>query len=139
MTTFVGMQGSYAEALKELLELDFDAAEAYKTAIAKIDDENYKSKLEEFLKDHERHINELTKILNNHNEEAPTGPSIKQYLTKGKVFVADIIKGDLAILAAMLDNEKDTRDAYKTVAARDDHWEDAKDFIKSGVEDEERH
>lgn len=139
MATLVGLQGNYAEALKELLELDYDAAEAYRAAIARVDDASYKMKLEEFLKDHERHIEELTKLLKNHNEEVPDGPSLKQYLTKGKIYLADTIGDDKTILNAMITNEDDTNSAYERMSAREDHWEDAKDIIKRGFEDEKRH
>ncbi|KJV81801.1 hypothetical protein RHORCCE3_0998 [Rickettsia hoogstraalii str. RCCE3] len=36
MTTLVGIQNNFADAIKELIELDYDAIEAYKTAINRI-------------------------------------------------------------------------------------------------------
>lgn len=138
MATLVGTQKDFASALRELIELDYDAIEAYKTAINRLESTQYKVKLQEFQKDHETHVEELSKILNKHNGDVPTGPSNKQWLTKGKVVLANII-GDEAILAAMKTNEEDTNAAYENMAKRDDQWEDVKGIIQKGLGDERRH
>ena len=139
MTTLVGTQGDFATAVKELIELDFDAVEAYETAINRLDNQTYIEKLTEFKDNHQRHIKELSELLRRHDEEAPTGPSLaKQWLTKGKVVLANLI-GDDAILGAMNSNETDTNTAYERMHARDDQWDDAVDIIRRGLEDEKRH
>lgn len=107
MTTLVGIQNNFVDAIKELVELDYDAIEAYEAAINRITDENYKTQLQRFKEDHERHVKELNELLSKHKEEEITGPSSKQWLTKGKVVLATQI-GDRAILHAMLSNEEDT-------------------------------
>ena len=63
MVTIVGMQGDFASALKDLVELDYDAVEAYEAAINRLDDEEYKDVLKTFKEDHERHISELSDVL----------------------------------------------------------------------------
>jgi len=94
--------------------------------------------MREFKEDHERHIEDLAAMLRKHFEEVPTGPDGKQWLTKGKVFLASAV-GDKAILMAMNDNETDTNTAYTRTFERDDIWEDAKEAIRKGKEDEKRH
>ena len=42
MTTMVGTQKSFIEAVKELIELNYDALEAYEVAIDNIEDSEYK-------------------------------------------------------------------------------------------------
>ncbi|HJD65028.1 MAG TPA: PA2169 family four-helix-bundle protein [Rickettsia endosymbiont of Diachasma alloeum] len=97
MTTLVGIQNNFVDAIKELVELDYDAIEAYEAAINRITDENYKTQLQRFKEDHERHVKELNELLLQHKEEKVTGPSSKQWLTKGKVVLATQIS-DKAIL-----------------------------------------
>ena len=139
MVTLVGTQDSFARVIKELIELDYDAVEAYEAAINRLNSEDYKKQLSIFMEDHKRHIKELSELLTKHKEEPPQGPSnLKQWLAKGKVVIANII-GDATILAAMISNEEDTNTAYERVNAREDKWEDAQEIIKRGLEDERRH
>ncbi len=139
MTTFVGTQTNFIDAVKDLIELDYDAVEAYEAPINRLDSDEYKAKLKEFMHDHKRHIEELGDLVEKHGETPPAGPSMgKQWITKGKVVLANLI-GDDMIIKAMLDNEKDTNTAYEKMHGRDDRWDDAKDIIKRGLEDEKRH
>lgn len=139
MATLVGTQASFTDALKELIELDYDASEAYAAAINRLTKEEYKNTLTSFMEDHKRHIQELSSLLAQHNEEYPKGPStLKQWLTKGKVVIADLA-GDDAIISAMVSNEEDTNTAYETLNARDDKWQDAEDILQRGLADERRH
>jgi len=138
MVTKVGTQSDFAAALKDLLELDYDAIEAYEAAINRLEDAEYKSKLTGFKEDHQRHTREITALLQAHGEEAPTGPSSKQWLTKGKVVLAQIV-GDGGILAAMQTNEVDTNTAYQRMNEHEHKWLDATDLLSRGLKDEKRH
>jgi ferritin-like metal-binding protein YciE len=138
MVTKVGMQDEYADALKDLLELECDALEAYEAAIKRLEDENYKQKMLEFSQDHKRHIKEISEVLNAHNITYTPGPSAKQWLTKGKVILANLM-GDKKILDAMLSNEVDTNAAYERMQARVDIWDGSRSIIIRGLVDEKRH
>lgn len=138
MVTLVGRQCDFSEAMKALLELDFDAIEAYTDAIDRIKSESYKIKLAEFKQDHERHIQELSYLLQNHQVEVPQGPDMKQWLTKGKVILANLID-DKAILAAMRSNEMDTNNAYTTILEHSGMWQDASSVLIRGLADEIKH
>lgn len=138
MTTFVGTQNQFIDAMKSLIELDYDAVEAYEAAINRLENSVYRDKLREFKEDHERHIRDLSALLRKHKETPPTGPSIKRVLTKGKVVIANIA-GDKAILKAMLDNEEDTNKAYQAMVDREDQWEDSKAVLIQGLQDEKKH
>lgn len=138
MVTKVGLQDDLFAAVVDLIELDYDAVEAYEAAIDRVDNETYRSKLESFKGDHERHIQELTAFLAKHNRQAPKGPSAKQWLTKGKVVLANLV-GDETILRAMRSNEIDTNSAYEHMCARDDILDDLQDILRRGFEDEKRH
>jgi len=140
MVTLVGTQSDFAAAIKDLIELDYDAIEAYEAAINRLDNKDYKAKLSEFKKDHQRHTQELSELLGEHHvTNIPSGPSnVKQWLTKGKVVLANLM-GDSAILSAMISNETDTNTAYERIYAREDIWEEAKSTIRRGLDDERRH
>ena len=96
MTTLVGMQTNFTKALQDLVELDFDAIEAHDAALSRLENQTYKTKLEEFRQDHIRHTQDIQQLLKTHNAECPTGPDSKQWLTKGKVVLANLM-GDKAI------------------------------------------
>ncbi|KAM9989503.1 hypothetical protein ACTFIY_005557 [Dictyostelium cf. discoideum] len=138
LSSMVGSQKEFSNSLRELLELDYDAVEAYKTSIDRIRDPESKEMITGFMHDHENHIKELTDIFKKHNMDCPQGPTSKQWLTKGKVVLSNII-GDDGILSAMHSNEEETTKAYETLVNREDIWEDSEDFLRRGLEDEKRH
>lgn len=138
MVTMVGTQSKLNDAIQDLIELEYDALEAYEAAIEKLDSKEYREKLKEFCGDHQRHINELSKLAKTHGVSPPEGPSAKQWLTKGKVYLSNLF-GDTAILNAMLSNEKDTNTAYKTFTERGDLWDNLKVIIRDAYEDEKKH
>ncbi|MGV8948873.1 MAG: DUF2383 domain-containing protein [Candidatus Paracaedibacter sp.] len=139
MVTFVGTQENFAEALKELIKLEYAATDSYEAAIGRLENPAYKDKLSEFKKDHEGHIKEISALLNQNKHEIPQ-PGImgKQLLTTGKVILANMV-GDNTILQAMKDNEIDTNTAYERMNDHTDKWPEAKEFIKNGLQDEKRH
>lgn len=139
MVTLVGTQANFEDVLKELIELDYDAVEAYEAAINRLESLEYKETMQLFKADHERHIQELSSILKQHNVEPPIEASLgKQWLTKGKVILANLL-GDTTILKAMVSNEIDTNTAYEKVLAHENIWPDSIEIIKKGLEDEKRH
>lgn len=138
MATLVGHQKDFADALYELCELDYDAIKAYDAAIEHIEKVEYKEQLRQFRADHQRHVEEISALLQQHNKKVPTEADAKSILTQGKVFSAKIF-GDKALLKAMLSNEVDTNTAYENINEHEDLWPDAKDIVVRGLEDEKRH
>jgi len=141
MATMVGTQKSFTQAIKELVELDYDALGAYESAINNLENSEYKKKFEEFKLDHQRHITELSAFLSRCNETAPSGPdNMKKVLVKGKVELASLF-GDQNILSAMLSNEEDTNTAYERINARIGESADKEiaKIIAAGLADERKH
>lgn len=138
MVTMVGTQTRFVDALNELLELDFDAVEAYRSAADRLSDEGYKAKIREFMADHERHTRELPDVIRRLDGVPSEGPSAKSLLTKGKVVMADLA-GDRAILEAMRTNEEDTNTAYERVTAHEERRPEAEAVLQAGLADERRH
>ncbi|STX28503.1 Domain of uncharacterised function (DUF2383) [Legionella beliardensis] len=138
MVTMVGTQAEFRDALYELCELDYDAIAAYEAAINLLEKENHIKKMEEFKQDHQRHVIEISNLLHKHKVEAPDGPSPKNLLTQGKVYLANLM-GDEAILQAMLSNEQDTNTAYERLNEFKDKWKDGITILKQGLKDEKKH
>lgn len=139
MVTMVGKQDAFDKAIVALLELEYDALEAYEAAVTRVGDP-YKQNLTEFMADHRRHISELTRLLTEHQyPDIPTKASGgKHLLTIGKVVLGSLV-GDKAILKAMHSNEEDTNTAYERMISRTDKWPDAENIINEALKDEKKH
>jgi rubrerythrin len=144
MVTMVGTQKNFIEAIKELVELEYDAISAYETAFKNLENPEYKKKFDEFKSDHQRHIKELSNFLLVNNEECPSGPdTLKKLLVNGKVELASLF-GDQNILNAVLSNEEDTNIAYERINQRLGEYSDEKggkisEIIARGLSDEKKH
>lgn len=139
MVTFVGNQENFADALRELVELEYAAVDAYEAAVERLENPVYKAKLKEFKKDHVEHIEKLCALLTKNKQDVPEqGVLGKQLLTTGKVLLANMV-GDNTILQAMKSNEMDTNTAYERMNEHKNKWPDAEELIKSGLQDERRH
>jgi rubrerythrin len=138
MTTLVGTQSDLNSLLKSLIELDFDAIEAYDAAIDRMKNLEYRSQLMQFRSDHARHVEELSRVLRDSGKEPPKGPDIKRVLTRGKVIAAGLV-GDRAIIFAMKTNETDTNVAYERASSSSLVPAQVKDILRRNLADERRH
>lgn len=125
------------DKLGDVIKLDYDAIAAYKAAIDRLDSMAYKTKLREFLADHERHVSDLSEIVREEGGTPPDSGDYKQILTKGQVIIADLA-GDRAILKAMKLNEDQTNSLYEKMVDQNfpDHIHT---LLKKGLSDEQRH
>ena len=138
MATMVGNESDFAEMLNNLIELDFDAIEAYKAAIDRLDDVAIKDQMRQFMGDHERHTQELSGIVRDLGSTPPTEGDFKAWLTKGKVVIGTLT-GDSGILRAMKSNEDDTNTAYERAVAREEASPQVREVLQRNLEDERRH
>ncbi|KIG13905.1 hypothetical protein DB30_07458 [Enhygromyxa salina] len=127
-----------ASMLEELVKLDYAAIEAYDAAVKRLKDAESKRQLSDFRNDHQRHTQNLGKFIKQAGKDVPTGPGLKQILTKGKVVLADI-SGDTAILKAMKSNEDDTNAAYERALGHEGISAELRDTLRENLEDERRH
>ena len=107
MATMVGTQRNLVKLLNSLIELDLDAVAAYRAAIERLENTADKNQMGAFMEDHERHITELTQVVESWGEDAAENVDLKAVLTQGKVVIGALF-GDRAILMAMKTNEDDT-------------------------------
>lgn len=127
------------DALNDLLQLDYDAIGAYEIAVERLEDRAHAIRVEEFMRDHDRHVRELNLLIQGmggvpRNEPHPTGP-FKQAL---QAFGA--LGGDRGTLIAFRTNELQVRARYRAAAARASGWPaEARTIVQRNALDEERH
>ncbi|WP_417579629.1 DUF2383 domain-containing protein [Nitrincola sp.] len=123
--------------LSDLIELEYDAIAAYRSAIERLDNAAYKLQLTEFLGDHVRHVEDLSNVVRQEGGNPPTEGDFKQILTQGKVVLAGLI-GDEAIRKAMKANEVVTNTTYEK-AVDTGYAEHIQALLRGGLADERRH
>lgn len=138
MVTTVGTEKDIHKLISNLVELDFDAIDAYQAAIDRVDDASIRERLTEFMTEHVRHTQELGRVLVEAGRVAPSKGDIKGVLTKGKVVIAGL-GGDKAVLLAMKTNEEDTNIAYERATEHPDASDALREILRRGLNDERRH
>lgn len=134
------MAKSLVDILNQLIQLDYDASLAYTRAIAGVDaqDGDIKRQLEAFRADHERHILELSDVVNVIGGK----PSVKGRDFKGLVIegmtAAQAMLGTDGALVAMRTNEELTNRAYDA-ALKEELSHEVKAIVERNRDDERRH
>lgn len=124
--------------LNELIQLDFDAASTYDHALERVDDPLVSEDLESFREDHERHISELTRVVEDLGGEVEeAGRDVKGVLLESMTKLRSVT-GTLGALKAMRMNEKLTNRTYEK-ATRADLPPIALEVVARNLEDERRH
>jgi uncharacterized protein (TIGR02284 family) len=138
VVTIRGREVDVTRMLCGLIELDYDAIDAYQAAIDRLDDLLNKQQMRGFMEDHERHVRELSEFVTRSGVDAPTKGDFKRVLTKGKVVIGQLV-GDRGILMAMKSNEDDTNQAYEQAVRRHDLATDLRETLQRNLADERRH
>jgi uncharacterized protein (TIGR02284 family) len=138
MVTTVGLEDDVLDMLNSLITLDYDAAEAYRAAIERLERPEYQDALSDFLADHLRHTTELAAHVRVFGGTPAERPGMKSLLTTAKVAMGNIV-GDGGVLRAMLSNEEDTNMAYERAAAHVGLSHNLRALLDSNLEDERRH
>lgn len=138
MATTKGTETSLADLLNSLIELDYDAIEAYKAAIGRVDILSDRGQLAVFMQDHQRHVADLTTLVEEQGAEPATHGDMKQILTKGKVVLGGLV-GDKIVLEAMKTNEDDTNTAYELAINHPNLPPEVKRVLEQNLADERRH
>jgi len=124
--------------LNELIQLDFDAAKTYEQALDRVDDPLVSEDLESFREDHERHILELTRVVEDLGGEVEeVGRDLKGVLLESMTKLRSVT-GSLGALKAMRLNEKLTNRTYEKAAGAE-LPPIALEVIARNLEDERRH
>ena len=124
--------------LNALIELDFDAIQAYEAAIARLTDATAKTQLQAFMADHSRHVVDLAPLVSELGGQPATKGDFKQVLTKGRVVIAGLV-GDHAVLEAMKSNEETTTRTYKKASSEPGLPGRVRAVLERNFADEQRH
>lgn len=124
--------------LRSLAQLDADAVGAYDAAIARVNEQLVRERLNDFRVDHLRHVQDLNALIQRYGgEPVELRPDLKGTAMKGLTAVSSMM-GTEAALVAMLGNEEFTNRAYELALAFD--WApDVRALIQKNREDERRH
>jgi uncharacterized protein (TIGR02284 family) len=124
--------------MHDLVELDFDAIEAYQAAIERVPEPADKTKLTEFLDDHRRHTMALGRLLEERHERVPTSGDFRRVLTQGRVVIAALVSHQ-EILEALRHDEDTTNQVYERALSQRDVPEEVRLVFERGYRDERRH
>lgn len=125
------------KAINDLIRLDIDAAGAYRSAVNACEVRMIKKTLNEFLRDHARHVRELSELLRADGGKPATKRDVKGIFIKG--FTSVMSRGDRSALMAMMGNEQLTNAMYKSALDDGKFSREARQLIQANYADEKRH
>lgn len=125
----------FFKAAHTLHSVSYDAVEAYKEALGRLQSSYLRGKLLDFVYDHQRHLEEIATLMTELGAEMPQIPEALP--AKGKIVVADIF-GDTGILMALEAIEEEVLTAYEQVM-KDVPSRKARQLLERGLLDERRH
>ena len=126
------------EELNELIRFDFDAIGAYNTAIADIKEIEVRDPLIQFRGDHERHVQNLSAIVQRLGGKPVEHPGVKGVVRKTMTKVAGL-GGTELILKAMRSNEEVLNKTYSHHLSKFEWPDDIRETIRANYNDEQRH
>ena len=124
--------------LNSLIALDYDAIEADKAAIDRLDTVLDQDQLRSFLADHRRHLFDLSPLVREFHGQPVTEADFRRVVTKGKVILGAII-GDRAVMEAMESNEEATTKAYHHALSHPGLPSHVRAVLDRNLADERRH
>ena len=124
--------------LNDLLKLDHDAINAYALAITRMENDLLRQTLREFRREHERHIEDLTRLVQELGGVPMQMPHLPTGAFKLAVQAVGALGGDRELLLAFKANERQGRDKYRR-AASSGLPTHIRDVVERGAADEARH
>lgn len=126
------------DKLNNLMHLDVDAVRAYEEAIDRIHEEPVRLQLANYMRDHQRHVNQLRLLVTAIGREPEEErPDFKGMLIEGMTKMRSAISDEQA-LKAMRQNEIVTNRAYSE-ATTWDVPDDIHEVLMQGYRDEQAH
>lgn len=124
--------------LNDLLQLDYDAIGAYTLAIENVESVTYRETLEGFRRDHERHVRELSELI-----EAEGGTPVEASHVPTGAFKLGVqglgaAGSDRSLILAFKANEGQAVEKYRRHAERP-HAPKVAEVLRRAAADEEKH
>ena len=128
----------FIDAMKSLLELEYEIIEVYSTVIRNLENKKYQSKLKEFKEDHLRHIKGFTYILEQLDQQAPQGTLANTAFTINGTSI-NKLSNDKVILKTLDRLAHNTNAAYEKINNFRPKSPMASNVLKLTLEDGMRH
>jgi hypothetical protein len=126
------------EALTSLAELDSEAAAAYALGAQAADDRELIRRLEEFGRDHLRHVDQLNELIENAGGEAVDAADYGDQGLLLRLAETAAVAGERGLVTAMIGNEMLSNGAYETALSLD-CGDEARVLLEHNRADERRH
>lgn len=126
------------DLLNELIELDYDAIEAYEAAVGRVVESRDRGRITGFLEDHRRQVKELSALVRNVGGEPPGSGDLEQLFARGKVAIGALF-GDRLVLEAMKAHEAELKALNERIAARPDLPERVRAIVTKHLAAERKH
>jgi uncharacterized protein (TIGR02284 family) len=125
--------------LNRLIQLHYDAIDACKAAIARVEDPIARQQLGRTLEDHREHVDELAVVVRNLGGE-PAGPGDRRPLRLRRTAADDPGgEGAHALLETLRRNEEGARAAYEDAASQPGVPLDVLAALERNLADEHKH
>jgi len=124
--------------LNDLIRLDHDAIGAYTLAISRVESTTYRETLEGFLRDHERHVRELTELVRAAGGTPAEGPHASTGAFKLAMQGLGAAGSDRSLILAFKANEGESVAKYRAAAERP-HSARVREVLARAARDEEKH
>ncbi len=129
--------------IRDLLEIELDAIDAYLAAIRRIRDPDAATRLREFVAVHHRQVRDLAECMRQHGGRPPTDGDFERVLSRGRGMIVGLVD-DRAILAVIVESEADAEAAYEACLADladvgDEETGRLREVVNRGLEDGRRH
>lgn len=129
----------FIEDLKDLVQLDYDAIQAYDQATSHINEDHIRHTLISFRSDHERHITELSQFITEFGDVAPErSRDLKSFVMEGLTSLQSLL-GTKSALLAMKTNEKIINRRYRKALDSLTMPTVVRNAVLKNFEDEKRH
>jgi len=129
----------FVDVLKDLVQLDYDAVQAYDQATSRIEEDHIRHTLVSFRSDHERHITELSNIIKEYGQNPPErARDLKGFILEGMTSLQSML-GTRAALRAMKTNEKLVNRRYRKAIDSLNMPTAVRNAVLKNFEDEKRH
>ncbi|MBC76625.1 MAG: ferritin [Halobacteriovoraceae bacterium] len=133
------MKDKVLKRLNKLHQVDVDAIHAYKEAIDRIDNYRIREQLKDFKLEHERHLDDLERLIQSKGGEVPSRKrDVKGVLINGMTVLRSSV-GDEQALKAMRQIGEFTNKHYFEAVKELNQDEECMRVIEKNFADEKRH
>lgn len=134
----IGEERDLGELLCDMIVLDLDAIEAYRNAAEGIEDASFRERLNEFRGDHERHVRDLSEVVQRMGLTPPEEPDVNRQVARIAAIMSKM-GGDRGVLMGLKSMEDQTNFAYEHAVKNASLSDELRSVLELNFSDEQRH